>query len=120
MTTSAFGIDHGDISKAMPGMRMPGSFGASKAVKSFMKPRVQRAGQMGQGFRAGLGGAKPGVYNPSNAGQQAAKTSYNTGMRAGGAVRANAKPAGIGAGIGVAGGGAGAYGMNRRKQPGQR
>ena len=93
MTYSAFGVDHGEISK-MSAPKLPGAHRAAGPTKvgppklPGMGDAQKAIGQlkpMAGGVMAGLRGQKPGIpMSPS----------FNTGAKAGQAVRNNAKPLG--------------------------
>jgi hypothetical protein len=100
MAESAFGVDHGEVSKAinLPGFaKMP----ALKAAGSQFKAGLQHGPQV----MKNPGAMKP--YKPFAAGAKV-RTGANAAM-------ANKKPLAAGAGAGAVGG----YGMNRKKKPGQ-
>lgn len=87
MALSAFGVDHGEISKAIPGM------GAIRGV----------AGSFKQGVKGVAGPQKTGMQTHAMGAGALTRKAGQFGMK-------NKKPLGVGAGVGAAG----TFGLTRK------
>lgn len=139
MAKSAFGIDHGYISKA--GFRLPGTSafrggaqaGGGEGISAKLSQQAQKfqGGVKNLGSKIGQGTFNVGANNMlsgagrAGAGKRGAKTQMRAGAKVAQAGAGMAKRPGLtggvaigGAGAGAAGGGAAAFG-GKKKKPGQ-
>jgi len=121
MTESAFGVDHGDVSKAFAMPKIPGSVSnAGKTIGGGFRALGNKAGDATTkaGFKLGASGLNRGAFG-GTVGSKIGTGQMKLGlgmMNAGNKMKANPGLTGGALAGGAAAGGVGAFGMNRKRQ----